>query len=350
MDEGGPPLAALKARILRAASFKAIRERIASTPQAATAIIAVALSALVVLSALAVFALRPQALPAEVIYGSGRIEADEIRVGVEVAGRLLDVNAVEGAALGQGALVARIEAGDYELQRARAAAEQRAAAETVSQVTRQISLADHHAGTARSDLARYESLAERGYVTAQRLDMARNAYREAADQAAGLRDQLGRARAQEAAAAAMVELARSQIAKTQVRAPRSGMVLARLAEPGEVVAPGQPVAIIADLSRVRLRVFIGERDLGRVRLGAEARIRVDAFPDRFFPARVAQVDAQAQFTPRDVHTEDERSRTVYGVMLEASNPDAFLKPGMPADAWILWDDGAGWPARLIVPE
>jgi HlyD family secretion protein len=128
------------------------------------------------------------------------------------------------------------------------------------------------------------------------------------------------------------------------------MVLARLAEPGEVVAPGQPVAIIADLSRVRLRVFIGERDLGRVRLGAEARIRVDAFPDRFFPARVAQVDAQAQFTPRDVHTEDERSRTVYGVMLEASNPDAFLKPGMPADAWILWDDGAGWPARLIVPE
>jgi HlyD family secretion protein len=336
--------------MLRAASPKALLKRFSASPQSATAIIAIALTSIVVLSALAFFALRPQPLAPQVIYGSGRIEADEVRIGVEVAGRLLEVNAVEGAALEAGALVARIEASDYELQRARAAAEQRAAAETVSQLGRQISLADHHAGTARSDLARYETLSERGFVTAQRLDMARNAYRQANDEAAALRDQRGRARAQEAAAAAMAELARSQIGKTQVRAPRAGMVLERLAEPGEVVAPGQPVAIIANLSRVRLRVFIGERDLGRVRPGAEARIRVDAFPDRFFDARVAQIDAQAQFTPRDVHTEDERSRTVYGVTLEAANPETLLKPGMPADAWILWDGEAGWPQRLIVPE
>jgi HlyD family secretion protein len=110
------------------------------------------------------------------------------------------------------------------------------------------------------------------------------------------------------------------------------------------------VAIIADMSTGELRIFISERDLGKVRLGAEARIRVDAFPDRFFPARVSQVDAQAQFTPRDVHMQDERSRTVYGVMLEAANPDALLKPGMPADAWILWDANARWPARLAAPE
>lgn len=336
--------------MLRALSLGSLRRQFAASPQKVTTVVAAALAGVAVLSALAFFALRPAPQPPQVIYGSGRIEANEIRVGVEVAGRLLEVNAIEGAALEQGALLARIEASDYELQRARALAEQRAASEMVSQTGRQMALAEHHAETARTDLRRYETLSNRGYVTAQRLDMARNAYREAADQAAVLRDQRARARAQADAASALAELSRSQIGKTRVLAPRAGIVLERLAEAGEVVAPGQPVAVIADLSIVRLRVFISERDLGRVRLGAEARIRVDAFPDRFFTARVAQVDAQAQFTPRDVHTEDERSRTVYGVMLEASNPETLLKPGMPADAWILWDAVADWPDRLGVPD
>jgi len=127
-------------------------------------------------------------------------------------------------------------------------------------------------------------------------------------------------------------------------------VLERLAEPGEVVAAGQPVAVVADLERVTLKVYVSEADLGRIRLDAPARIRVDAFADRWFPARVARVDAQAQFTPRDVHMEDERVRTVYGVTLEALNPDGLLKPGMPADAWILWDAASGWPAQLAIPE
>jgi HlyD family secretion protein len=148
----------------------------------------------------------------------------------------------------------------------------------------------------------------------------------------------------------MVALAQSHVDKTRVTAPRSGVVLERVAEPGEVVAPGQPVAVLADLSTARLRVFIPERDLGRVRLGAPARIRVDSFPNREFEARVAQVDAQAQFTPRDVHMANERSRTVYGVLIEAANTDGVLKPGMPADAWILSDPGAEWPTRLEVPK
>ena len=349
MDQPSRQVNTLAERMLRAPFLQSLRRRFPASPAAATAIVASALGAIVLVSALAFWALRPPALAEQVIYGSGRIEADEIRVGVEVAGRLLEVNAREGAHIEAGALIARIEPSDYELQRARALAEQRAAREAVSQITRQIALADHHTGTARADLERYESLFERGFVTAQRLDMVRNAYRQAADGAAALRDQRARARAEDDAAAAMAALARSQIDKTRVAAPRSGHVLARLAEPGEIVAPGQPIAIIANLSMVRLRVFISEGDLGRVRLGAAARIGVDAFPDRLFEARVAQVDAQAQFTPRDVHTQDERSRTVYGVTLEADNPDTLLKPGMPADAWILWDADAGWPARLLAP-
>ena len=319
-------------------------------PRSSVGLVALALGALVLVSGVAFFALRPAPLAAQVLYGSGRIEADEVRVGVEVAGRLLEVNAVEGAPIAEGALVARLEPSDYELQRTRALADQRAANEIVAQLSRQIALADHHAMTARTDLGRYETLSQQGFATPQRVDMARNAYREAADSAGVLRERRGQAQAQAASAAALAALARSQITKTRVLAPRSGLVLERLVEPGEVVAPGQPIAVIADLSTVKLRIFVSERDLGRVRLGASARLRVDAFPDRTFNARISQVDATAQFTPRDVHTADERSRTVYGVTLEAENPGALLKPGMPADAWILWDANAGWPQRLAAPE
>jgi HlyD family secretion protein len=165
-----------------------------------------------------------------------------------------------------------------------------------------------------------------------------------------LQEQQAKARAEADVAAENLALARSQLNKTRIFAPISGAVLERLVEPGEVLAAGQAVAVVANLSRVRLKLFVSERDLGKVRLGAVARLRVDSFPERFFTAKVARIDAQAQFTPRDIHMEDERSRTVYGVTLEANNPDGLLKPGMPADAWILWDKRAGWPARLTVPE
>lgn len=319
-------------------------------PRSTAALVALLLATIVAVSAFAYWRMRPTALPDQLTYGNGRIEADEIRVGVEVAGRLLEMNAVEGAAIRGGDMVARIDSADYELQHVRAAAEQRAATELTAQLAAQIELADHHAETARTDLQRYESLGQDGVATQQRLDLARNAYREATDQASVLRARKAQMEAQAEAANAMVALARSQIVKTRIIAPRTGVVLERLAEPGEIVAPGQPIAIIADLSTVRLRIFIAERDLGKVRLDAPARIRADSFPERNFEARVSQVDAQAQFTPRDVHMQDERSRTVYGVMLEATNPDGVLKPGMPADAWILWDANAEWPMPLFVPD
>lgn len=315
-----------------------------------TLLVALALLLVAGGSAIAYWRLKPPPAPAQVIYGSGRIEADEVRVGLELGGRLVENLAVEGATLRVGAPLARLEPADVALQAERAAAQRTAAAETEAQVVSQISLAQHHAMTARTDLDRYEALARDGYAPAQRLDVVRNAYQAATDQVAVLKARRAEAAAQARAAGKVLELSRSQLAKTSVAAPITGAVLQRLAEPGEVVAAGQPVAVLADLTRVKLRVFVGERDLGKVRLGAPARIRVDAFAGRDFAARVARVDAQAQFTPRDIHMQDERSRTVYGVTLEAPNPQGVLKPGMPADAWILWDARIGWPARLTAPQ
>lgn len=313
-------------------------------------IIAAVLVAIAAGSAFLYFRLQPEPQPPQLVYGSGRIEADEVRVAPEVPGRLVEHRLREGEAVRAGELLARIDPVDFELQAGQASAQLTAARRSASQIDAQSHLARHHAETSRTDLARYETLRRQGWVTVQQIDVRRNAYMAAADQISVLGQQRAQADAQSDVAARSLALARERLARTRVHSPISGRVLERLAEPGEVVAAGQPVAVIANLDRVRLKVFVSEADLGRLRLGAPARIRVDAFPIRTFDARIAQVDAQAQFTPRDVHMKDERARTVYGITLEAANPEGLLKPGMPADAWILWDSARGWPARLVIPE
>ena len=301
-------------------------------------------------SAFFYFRMQPEPQPGQLVYGSGRIEADEVRIAPEVPGRLIENRWREGETVRAGELIARIDPVDFELAAGQASAQLAASRRAASEIDAQTHLARHHVETSRGDLARYETLRRKGWVTVPQLDTRRNAYMAATGQVSVLQQQRAQADAQSDVAARSLSLARERLARTRIHSPLSGRVLQRLAEPGEVVAAGQPVAIVANLERVRLKLFVSEADLGRLRLGAPARIRVDAFPDRNFNARIAQVDAQAQFTPRDVHMKDERVRTVYGVTLEAANPEGLLKPGMPADAWILWDPARGWPARLTVPE
>jgi HlyD family secretion protein len=145
------------------------------------------------------------------------------------------------------------------------------------------------------------------------------------------------------------DLVALKIKKTRVVAPISATVLVKTAEIGEFLQPGSPVAVLVDLSQITLKVYLPEVEIGKVKFGAAARVRVDAFPDRQFDARVDRVDQQAQFTPRDIHMPEERTRMVFGVTLAVDNPDGVLKPGMPADAWILWQPAAGWPLSLYVP-
>ena len=143
------------------------------------------------------------------------------------------------------------------------------------------------------------------------------------------------------------DLADNRIGKTRITAPLNGTVLVKGVEKGEFLQAGQTVAVLADLSRMELKVYIPEKAIGKVKLGDPARLRVDAFPDRLFKAVIARVDQQAQFTPRDIHMPEERVRMVFGVTLSVDNADGVLKPGMPADAWILWEAGAAWPDELF---
>ena len=172
----------------------------------------------------------------------------------------------------------------------------------------------------------------------------------------GLRDREGPEEGLERAAARLtvaeqeLRLIEVRLAKTEIRAPIDGTVLVKGVEPGEYVAPGQVVAVVVDMTQLELKVYIPERDIGKVTLGAPARVWVDAFTDRYFDGEVSKVDQEAQFTPKDVHLPEERTRMVFGVTLRVDNPGGYLKPGMPADAWIRWRDDVPWPDDLPVPQ
>jgi len=243
----------------------------------------------------------------------------------------------------------RLDAKDIEAQRDRARAERDAARRERERLARDLATAEHHLATARRDDQRYEALVREGTIPVQRREQAANILAEAEGRVAALNAALTQADASIEALDKTVQLAESQLAKTVITAPLSGTVLTKSIEVGELAMPGRPIATLVDLERVELKIYIPEQQIGKLRLGSEARARTDAFPDRYMAARVSRIDSQAQFTPRDIHMPDERVRLVFGVTLTLDNREGRLKPGMPADAWVRWDAATAWPPELIVP-
>jgi HlyD family secretion protein len=294
--------------------------------------------------------LRPAPLPEGFLYGNGHIEGTEVRVSSEVTGRVIDSRLVEGKTVAAADLLVRIDDTDFRIQLKQAQAEQADLERARSRQEAQLGPARHHLSTAQADLARYRSLKESGVAAQQRLDQAENALEDARRQFAVLEGQISTTDTFLDAIRQRVDLAKSQIGKTEIRAPISGVVLVKAIEPGEFATPGKPIAVLVDLQSLELKVFIPEADLGKINLRDEARVKTSAFPDHFYTARVSRVDQQAQFTPRDIHMPEERTRMVFGVTLAVANPTGELKPGMPADAWIRWSDGVRWPDKLAVPQ
>lgn len=294
--------------------------------------------------------LLPPALPEGILYGNGRIEATEVTVSAEVGGRVLESALVEGLTVQKNDLLVRLEETDLKTRLRQAEANAAAAQRAQVQVERQIVTARHHVQTADDELSRYRKLRETGYVSSQMLDRVENQQREARGQVETLAARRSQAAASREAANREVELLRSQAGKAVIRAPDAGTILSKGIEAGEFAAPGRTIAVLADLTRIELKVYVPESEIGKIKLNDPARVSVDAFPQRTFDARVARVDARAQFTPKDVHMPDERARLVFGVTLAVDNPEGYLKPGMPADAWVSWKPGASWPDKLTVPR
>ena len=145
-----------------------------------------------------------------------------------------------------------------------------------------------------------------------------------------------------AVAAAQVQQAQSQLdsalvllEKLTLDAPAGGWVLQTIGHVGELAVPGAPLVTLADLDEVMLTVYVPENRLGQVQVGQRVEVRVDSFPGRVFVGRVATIASEAEFTPRNVQTQEERVNMVFAVKVVIPNPDHALKPGMPADAVIV---------------
>jgi len=145
------------------------------------------------------------------------------------------------------------------------------------------------------------------------------------------------ARANFEAASAALDTARIGHDNTDIRAPLSGVILVRAIEPGELANIGTPIVTLADLSEVKLTVYIPEKDVGKVQLGLEVAVSVDSYPNEKFMGKVIYISDKAEFTPKIIQTKEERTTQVFGIKIKIHNPDLKLKPGMPADAQFKWN-------------
>ena len=142
------------------------------------------------------------------------------------------------------------------------------------------------------------------------------------------------ARAAVAAARAALDQVSIQLDYAQLKAPGPGIITSRNVEPGEVVTPGREVLTLSHLATVDLKIFVDETEIGKVKPGQKAEVRVDTFPDKSFAGTVTFISPEGEFTPKIIQTKKERVKLVYLVKISIPNPGLELKSGMPADAWL----------------
>ncbi|MBB5984692.1 HlyD family secretion protein [Sphingobium lignivorans] len=313
--------------------------------------------------------------------GNGRIEATEVDVAAKAPGRIRDILVDEGDEVKAGQLLATMDVDTLEAQHAQTSAQSEAARSSVRSAQMQVAQAlsqraaalaqlrqrQADLATARQHLGRSTALAAEGATPRQeqeddhaRLQAAQAGVDAAQAQVAAIDAAIATARAQASgaqanaqAASALVRQVETNINDAALRAPRAGRVQYRIAEPGEVIGAGGKVLNLIDLTDVYLTFFLPEQAVGRVGLGDEARLVLDAAPDRVIPARITFIADVAQFTPKTVETKDERQKLMFRV--RASIDPKLLaryrnvvKSGMPGMAYVRIDRSKAWPAQLAL--
>lgn len=318
-------------------------------------------------------------LPAGFASGNGRIEAVEIDISAKVAGRIGDILVNEGDFVTAGQELARMDTVQLEAQRRQAQAEQRRArvsVDTAGALVRQREAeqraADAVVAQRRADndaaqrqLARSEPLARSNAISQAVLDNDRARAASAAAALAAAEAQLAAseaaisaakasvidAEAAVDAAAAAIEAVEASIDDSTLRAPRDGRVQYRVAQPGEVVAAGGRVLNMVDLGDVYMTFFLPTAQAGRVAMGTEVRLVLDAAPQWVVPATVRFVADVAQFTPKTVETEEERQKLMFRVRAQVPTDllqkyVQYVKTGLPGMAYVRLDPQAEWPEFL----
>ena len=322
---------------------------------------------------------QPQDLPDGFAAGNGRIEAVEIDIAARTAGRIREILVNEGDFVRAGQVLAKMDTAVLEAQLREAEAQlQRAliGIETAQSLVTQreaekqaaeafIAQRKAELDAAQKRLARTRELASKNAASEAQLDddraaaaAAKAAVGAAEAQAAAAQAAIGRARSDVIAAEASVEAARATLQRIQadiddsvLKSPRDGRVQYRVAQPGEVLSPGGVVLNMVDLTDVYMTFFLPTEQAGRIALGAEARLVLDAAPQYVIPTEISFVADVAQFTPKTVETQEERQKLMFRIKARIA-PDLLrehllqVKTGLPGRAYVRLDPRVDWPPEL----
>lgn len=290
---------------------------------------------------------------------SGNVEVTEVDAGFKYAGRIIELPVEEGqkikqverlAVLDSGELESQVQQGNAYLAEARTKLEELRSGsrpQEVEQAKASVRYADADLSKARRDHERAEILFKNGAISAQTMDTARKTYDSAVSQQQKTLEALslvkeGPRKEQITAAQYRVKQSEAGLRALEERlkdaviyAPVSGVILRKNVEKGETVAPGIPVCTIGDIDNPWIKVYVKEDKLGIVKLGQKAKVSVDSYPNKSYDGTVTYISSEAEFTPKNVQTQEERVKLVFGVKVSVKNINDELKPGMPADVKIL---------------
>ena len=314
-------------------------------------------------------------------HGNGRLEATEVNIATKLSERVEDIYVDEGVLVQKGQPLAKMQTNVLQAQLAQAKAhyEQAKASKLVAAATIQLRKSELEA--ARADLSRQESNfsgAEKRYERAKKLlkdkatsqqqyendetyylstkselEAARAKVGTAEASLAGAEAELVGAKANIQAAQADIDRIQADIDDSLLVAPLGGRIQYRIAEPGEVLAAGGKVLNLVDLTDVYMTFFLPEVTAGKVKIGADVRIVLDAIPDVPIPAKVSFVASVAQFTPKTVETQIERQKLMFRIKAHI-DPQLlnkyieYVKTGLPGVAWVRLDDSKPWPDFLKI--
>ncbi len=276
------------------------------------------------------------------LLASGTIEATEARLGFQVPGRIDSVLVREGQSVRAGQVLAMLDRREMSARRDQAQAlltelEHGSRPEEIAQAAAAVEGARQKFQDARRDLDRAHTLFAGGAVSQEVLDKTQMTFEVAQSQLTQTEEQYRLVKS--GPRRERIEAQRSQLAQVEavldnmtIRAPSDGVVTVRHREPGETAGAGAPVLSVLEPSSRWVRIYVREDRVAAVRLGMPATITTDTYRDRTYPGEVVFVASQAEFTPKNVQTTEERVKLVYAVKVQIAGDDAFdLKPGMPAD-------------------
>ncbi|MBN2290087.1 MAG: HlyD family efflux transporter periplasmic adaptor subunit [Candidatus Glassbacteria bacterium] len=266
--------------------------------------------------------------------GSGTFEATEVDVSALLAGTLLKLDKREGDPVSAGELLAQIDAEKLVLERELAEVQLEAVKLELDLAGEKVSAARIQLANDRKKLDRIRTLLTRRSATQQQVDDLATAVELDRNRLEAALKELQGPEIRRRELETRLRLLDRNIADSRVLSPITGQVIGRYLEPGEVVAAGQAILKIADLSLMEIKVYLPASLLGSLKLGQAVSLRADGAPQRQFGGEVVWISPKAEFTPKNVQTAEARAELVYAVKIEVPNPDGVLKIGMPADVYL----------------